>query len=137
MELEILDPIGKEEYYTFVDHWISSRSFLSILSSILYSFYYLDAQGIMLVYRINDRRTLSDVIHRDFIHLIHVPVLLVGSACDKDDEREISYEEGEILAKKNGFSFMEASSLSGLNVTLAFETLGKMILLQRRQRELA
>jgi len=41
---------------------------------------------------------------------------LVGTKCDLEDERQVSYEEGNTLAKKYSMNFFEVSSKSGKNV---------------------
>lgn len=52
-----------------------------------------------------------------------VPFVLVGNKCDLEEDREISYEKGQQLAKELKCPFLEASAKTRLNVVEAFETL--------------
>ena len=51
-------------------------------------------------------------------------IILVGNKCDvPEDKRQVSFEEGDSLAKQIGCSFVEASAKMGVNVNEAFEIL--------------
>lgn len=52
-----------------------------------------------------------------------VPFVLVGNKCDLEEDREISYEKGQQLAKELKCPFLEASAKTRHNVVEAFETL--------------
>eukprot|EP01117_Protostelium_nocturnum_P015528 TRINITY_DN6034_c0_g1_i1.p1 TRINITY_DN6034_c0_g1~~TRINITY_DN6034_c0_g1_i1.p1 ORF type:complete len:175 (+),score=56.64 TRINITY_DN6034_c0_g1_i1:180-704(+) len=117
VELEVLDTPGQEEYSAMLESWISG------------------AEGVMLVYRINCRNSFAEIVGRDLINKINqVPILLVGSWCDKEGERMVSSEEGQFFAEKHGLAFIEVSSLTGHNVNLAFETMGRMVLKKRDEK---
>ena len=91
--------------------------------------------GVMLVYDITNKKTFEDV--KDWIDLIsenitsnnnHFTIILVGNKTDLEDDREISYEEGEKLAKDYKYSFYETSALNGSNVEEAFMDLVNKII---------
>merc|ERR1711934_1184123 len=68
--------------------------------------YFRGAQGIVLVYDVTDRRSFESI--RNWISQIqqhadvHVNKILVGNKCDMLDEKVVSTEEGEQLAKEFG-----------------------------------
>ena len=53
---------------------------------------------------------------------------IVGNKVDLDDEREVSYEEGKILANEYKTSFLETSALENINIKQVFESLAKQCL---------
>ena len=73
--------------------------------------YYKGAIGALLVYDITRKET--------FIHVIkwleeiksniseQITIILIGNKKDLEDNREVSYKEGEAFAKKNGFIFLK------------------------------
>ena len=52
-----------------------------------------------------------------------IPIILLGNKADLENEREISKEEGMLLAKQEDYEFDECSCLKNINVASAFETL--------------
>ena len=46
--------------------------------------------------------------------------MLVGNKCEQEDGREVSYEEGQKLADKNGMKFYEATYKTGKNINEIF-----------------
>ena len=55
-------------------------------------------------------------------------MILVGTNCDLEDERIITYEEGEDFAINNGMKFIEVSAKNNISVNEAFEILVEEIL---------
>lgn len=53
--------------------------------------------------------------------------ILVGNKSDLKDAREVSIDEGKLLAESEGLFFLETSALDSSNVTAAFETIVKEI----------
>lgn len=49
--------------------------------------------------------------------------ILIGNKCDCQDQRAISYEEGEALAKEYSIHFYETSAKQDLNVEKSFITI--------------
>lgn len=53
--------------------------------------------------------------------------ILVGNKCDMLDEKVVSTEEGQKLAKEFGIEFWEASAKNNINVEQAFVGLAKQV----------
>lgn len=116
--LEVLDTAGQEEYTALRDQWVR------------------EGEGFLLVYSIVSRPTF-DRIER-FKNQItrvkdepNVPTMLVGNKCDKADEREVSFEEGQALASRLGCQFVETSAKTCVNVDKAYLNVVRMIREQR------
>ena len=60
----------------------------------------------------------------------NVTVILIGNKKDLEDKRQVSYEEGEKLAKENNLLFLETSAKSAENVQEAFMQTAEKILEQ-------
>jgi Ras-related protein Rab-8A len=54
---------------------------------------------------------------------VNVNKILIGNKCDVQDQRAISYEEGEALAKEYNIHFYETSAKQDLNVEKSFITI--------------
>ena len=50
--------------------------------------------------------------------------ILVANKIDLEQERQVSWKEGEVLAKKYNIPFIEVSAKDGRNVDRAFEMMG-------------
>ena len=88
--------------------------------------YYRDADSIVLVYDITNKYTfdecknyytqkIKELCRKD------INVILIGNKSDKENERVISFEEGQNFANNNNYFFMETSCLKNENVYEAFE----------------
>ena len=80
----------------------------------------------ILVYDITDRSSFENVpqIHEDILRIREVssvPCCLVGNKSDLVEDREVSVEEGQQLAKELGAIFFETSAKTGSNVNEAIE----------------
>jgi Ras-related protein Rab-2A len=94
--------------------------------------YYRGAVGALLVYDITRRDT--------YIHLIKwlselkenapkdITIILIGNKNDLENERQVSYEEGESFAKENGLLFLETSAKTANNIIEAFNLSAMKIL---------
>ena len=94
--------------------------------------YYRGAAGALLVYDITRRDT--------YIHLIKwlselkenapkdITIILIGNKNDLENERQVSYEEGENFAKENGLLFLETSAKTAHNIVEAFNLSAMKIL---------
>ncbi|QIW95920.1 hypothetical protein AMS68_001438 [Peltaster fructicola] len=137
--LEVLDTAGQEEYTALRDQWIR------------------DGEGFVLVYSISSRSSFARI--QKFHHQIQrvkesasagsptfpgsplsqtlpvpsgpAPIMLVGNKCDRVQEREVSTQEGQALAKQLGCDFVEASAKNCINVEKAFFDVVRQL---RRQR---
>lgn len=93
--------------------------------------YFRGAHGIILVYDVTDRRSFENIrnwmsqiqTHAD----VHVNKILVGNKCDMLEEKVVSTEEGEGLAKEFGMEFSECSAKTDINVDQSFLTVARQI----------
>ncbi|VDB99584.1 unnamed protein product [Peniophora sp. CBMAI 1063] len=95
--------------------------------------YYRGAAGAVLVYDITNRasflnlpRWLADARALASSSLV---VVLVGNKSDREDEREVEWDEANRWAADNNIHFLEASSLTGDNVEAPFLLAARSILL--------
>jgi Ras-related protein Rab-2A len=68
----------------------------------------------------NTREWLQEV--RDYSGNPNICLVLVGNKKDDEDDRQVSEEEGQDFADKNGLLFFEASAKSSENVEMIFTT---------------
>jgi Ras-related protein Rap-1B len=113
--LEILDTAGTEQFTAMRD------------------LYMKNGQGFVLVYSIIAQSTYNDLPDmREQILRVkdkdEVPMVLVGNKCDLNDQRVITTEQGQELARKFGScAFIEASAKQRINVDNIFTTLIRQI----------
>jgi small GTP-binding protein len=106
VKLQIWDTAGQEK-------------FRSITRS-----YYRGAAGALLVYDITRRDTYEHLTSwlddcRKYSNQ-NLTIMLVGNKSDLESRREVSREEGEAFAAKNGLFFLETSAKTAVNVEAAF-----------------
>ena len=94
--------------------------------------YYRGAVGALLVYDITRRDT--------YVHLVKwlselkenspkdITIILIGNKNDLENERQVSYQEGESFAKENGLLFLETSAKTANNIVEAFNLSAMKIL---------
>ncbi|MHA2283989.1 MAG: Rab family GTPase [Promethearchaeota archaeon] len=103
----------------------------------LFSQYCKSANGAFFMYDITTQSSLDHLyewtqIVRD--NTGDIPIMLIGSKLDLNEYREVTYDEGLLIAKKyNLASFLEISSKTGENVEKAFETMIKMLIERNSQ----
>jgi len=113
--LEILDTAGTEQFTAMRD------------------LYMKNGQGFVLVYSIIAQSTFNDLpdLREQILRVKDcdsVPMVLVGNKCDLQDQRVITQEQGEGLAKKfGGCTFLEASAKTKVNVDQIFHDLIRQI----------
>jgi Ras-related protein Rap-1A/Ras-related protein Rap-1B len=112
--LEILDTAGTEQFTAMRD------------------LYMKNGQGFVLVYSIIAQSTFNDLAElREQILRVKdtekVPMVLVGNKCDLADQRVITTEQGEQLAKRFDCTFLEASAKTKHNVEQIFYDLIRQI----------
>jgi len=94
--------------------------------------YYKGAIGALLVYDITRKETFTHV--TKWLEEVKnnssksITVILIGNKKDLEDKRQVSYEEGEALAKDNGLMFLETSAKTSYNVVEAFNLSAQSIL---------
>lgn len=80
--------------------------------------YYQQAHGIIMVYDISSRESFDGLnFWKDIIEekcSKETKILLIGNKSDLETIREISTKEGEELAEKHGYFFMETSAKKNL-----------------------
>jgi len=113
IKLQIWDTAGQERFRTITTS------------------YFRGAQGILLVYDVTDRRSFESI--RNWVSQIqqhadvHVNKILVGNKADMVDEKVVSTEEGEKLAKEFGIDFWECSAKNNTNVEESFIGIGRAV----------
>eukprot|EP00596_Hydrurales_sp_CCMP1899_P007343 CAMPEP_0119034278 /NCGR_PEP_ID=MMETSP1177-20130426/1279_1 /TAXON_ID=2985 /ORGANISM="Ochromonas sp, Strain CCMP1899" /LENGTH=197 /DNA_ID=CAMNT_0006991603 /DNA_START=207 /DNA_END=800 /DNA_ORIENTATION=+ len=109
IKLQIWDTAGQERFRTITTS------------------YFRGAQGILLVYDVTDRQTFVSIrnwvaqiqMHAD----VNVNKILIGNKCDIQDQRAVSFEEGETLAREYNIHFFETSAKQDMNVEKSFITI--------------
>lgn len=102
--LDILDSAGQEEFSALRDQYMST------------------GQGFVMVYSITDANSFEDLngIHDKLVKAKddpNIPIVLVGNKCDLEEERKVSKDDGEAMAKKFGnCTFLEASAKERIHV---------------------
>ena len=113
--LEILDSAGTEQFSAMRD------------------LYMKNGQGFALVYSITSQSTFKDLARLRYQILVvkdayFVPMVLVGNKCDLENEREVSRDQGQNLARQWGnITFMESSAKSRINISEIFHDLVRQI----------
>ena len=85
------------------------------------------SSGILLVYNITDRASFENL--NAWLTEIKnnaekdTGIILVGTNCDLEEERKVTYQEGKDFAESNKMKFIEVSAKNNINVKEAFETL--------------
>ena len=78
------------------------------------------SDGVILIYDITNEFSYENIYGwMDNIYQVKgkdFPVILIGNKCDKDEERVVSKEKGEEMAKKYNITFFEASNKMGINI---------------------
>lgn len=118
LTLQIWDTVKIKRIYLYNTHKAGQESFRSIVKS-----FYRNAAGAFLVYDISNAESFHKL---DFwIKEMkenarqNMVLILVGNKNDKENERQISKEEGINYMKKNGISlFFETSAKTGENIEL-------------------
>eukprot|EP01120_Amphizonella_sp_Union-15-10_P009793 TRINITY_DN378_c0_g1_i1.p1 TRINITY_DN378_c0_g1~~TRINITY_DN378_c0_g1_i1.p1 ORF type:complete len:212 (-),score=52.58 TRINITY_DN378_c0_g1_i1:59-628(-) len=112
--LEILDTAGTEQFTAMRD------------------LYMKNGQGFVLAYSIVAQSTFNDLPEmREQILRVkdteNVPMVLVGNKCDLSDQRVITTDQGEALAKKFNATFLESSAKTKVNIEQVFYDLIRQI----------
>ena len=101
--------------------------------------YYRDANGILLVYDISNRKSFENI--NDWKEEIknYAPekcvVFLVANKSDLIEKREVSTQEGKDKANELGYSFNEVSAKYGDNIFLLFENISEEMIKQLKKDE--
>ena len=109
VKLQIWDTAGQERFRTITQA------------------YYRGAMGILLIYDVTNTKSWSNV--RTWVRNIEgnapqtVNKILVGNKCDLTQQRQVSTQQGQQLAREYDIKFFETSARSNTNVQEAFTTL--------------
>ena len=113
VKMQIWDTAGQER-------------FRNVISS-----YFKGAHGILLIYDITARDSFKELenwlgeVERNATP--QVLKILIGNKCDLDEQRQITVDEGEAFAARNGMKFIETSAKNNTIVNEAFEALAKIM----------
>ncbi len=114
VKMQIWDTAGQERFRTVV------------------STYFRGAHGILLLYDVTNKDSFKNLenwlIEIEKNSNQKVLKILIGNKCDLTEDREITTEEGQTFANRNGMEFMETSAKMNTNVSEAFTTLGKLMI---------
>ena len=115
INISIYDTSGQERYEAIIFNFIKK------------------CDGVLLVYSITDEQTFNDLTKwinkiRELQPDTKYPVILVGNKIDLEEQRVISKEKGEKIAKENLFPFYETSAKTGEKVNESFQHLIDLIL---------
>ena len=93
--------------------------------------YYKGAHGIILIYDVTEQKSFDNV--KNWMAQIkeevseRVSIVLVGNKIDDEDNRKISTEQGESMAKEYEIMFFECSAKTGQNIDEIFNNLVKKV----------
>ncbi len=120
IKLKIWDTAGQERFRSIQKH------------------YYNKVDGILFIYDITNK-TSFDIIEQWYNEVKNyndnIIGVLIGNKTDLEDNRTVTTEQGQELAKKLNFAFYECNSVDGENVHEAFESLVKMILEEKNKNK--
>jgi Ras-related protein Rab-1A len=115
IKMQIWDTAGQER-------------FKNIISS-----YYRGANGILLLYDVTEKDSFKNLsnwlIEIEKNASKNVLKILIGNKVDLEDKRVISFNQGKEFADTYGLKYIETSAKKNLNVTEAFETLARELML--------
>lgn len=93
--------------------------------------YYLNSHGGILVFDLTRKDTMQELEkwHNEFVKKAgHVPLMVFGNKCDLQEQKVVSIEEGESIAKKFNALYTETSALDGTAVESSFTALAWKII---------
>ena len=105
--LDVLDTAGQDEYSAMREQYMRN------------------GEGFLIVYSVTSRDSFERV-KKFYDHILRVkekssvPIVVVGTKSDLEEQRQVTAKEGKELAKELNCKFFEASSLSRVNVDACF-----------------
>lgn len=94
--------------------------------------YLSNAEVGILVYDVTNRSSFENIDKNWYIEIKKaspdISLILVGNKIDLESERVVSRDEGEVLAKKLGLTYIETSAKTGENINDAFKMLALQII---------
>ena len=125
--------LKEKQYKLFFYDTTGQEKYKSIALNII-----KNAHGIILMYDINKKTSFESI--PEWIKSAkdakgdNFPMILLGNKIDIENEREVTKEEGEALAKENNLDFYETSNKTGINIEEAGLAIVNKIL-EKRQRD--
>ncbi|KAL7713371.1 small monomeric GTPase [Entamoeba marina] len=122
---KIIDIDGEQVMLNIFDTG-GAETYISMNDSLL-----KQGDGFIYVYSITNRRNFEGInsyykrLHkvRDMDSNSHVPIIIVGNKIDLENEREVTFDEGQQLANSWDVDFIECSAKEDINITELFETI--------------
>jgi len=110
VHLEVIDTAGQEQFFA------------------VQAMYFRGVHGIFLVCDVTSRETFHNVprwldLARLYCTESNALIILIGNKIDQVNKRQVSYEEGQALAKCHGLSYMEASALDVERIEEMYKTM--------------
>ena len=111
-KLMIFDTAGQERFRSLSENYIKK------------------ANGILLVYNISERVSFQNI--ENWMESIKensngIPTILIGNKSDLNDERAVSFEEGNQKAQEFGCPFYETNCKNGDNIDKCFVELAELV----------
>lgn len=105
--IDVLDTAGQEEYSAMREQYMRS------------------SHGFVLLYSITSRQSFYEIstFQQEILRVKdkdYFPMIVVGNHCDRENERQVSKQEGAALAKRFECRFVEGPSKDWINVDVAF-----------------
>jgi GTPase KRas protein len=144
--VEIYDPTIEDVFRTQVTV-DEETCFVEVLDCIAERFQYSrffkekHDEGFLCVYDVTFRSSfeklpssfIEEILHCDTPNEIPI-IIIVGNKCDLESQRQVSKEEGEELANRYGYPFIETSAKTGHNVEECFFQLIRKVREFRKQK---
>ncbi|KAJ5070730.1 ras-like protein [Anaeramoeba ignava] len=111
--LEVLDTAGQDEFRSIRDK------------------YFQTGEGFLIVYSVTDLRSFTEA--KSFHQTLErikgqvYPSITIGNKADLENERKVTYQQGQELSSSFKSKFLEASAKSGMNVTQCFEEVAREV----------
>ena len=122
IKFKIYDTAGQERFKSISQNYIKK------------------ANGILLMYSISDKASFNNI--ENWMTNIKEnsgnknAIVLIATKCDLNEERVVSKESGEALAKQFGINFYETSSKSNINIKEAFFDIAGQIIEKNKGKKL-
>jgi Ras-related protein Rab-8A len=119
VKVQVWDTAGQEQYKAMTSN------------------FYRSAMGVAVVYDVTYRRSFMNI--PNWLKNVEehgsdgMCKFLVGNKCDMQNDRAVSWEEGQELAERYGMIFMETSAKANINVDEVFTGLAKACISQKEQ----
>ena len=97
--------------------------------------FYKQGHGIIVAFAVNEPQSFADV--TTWLNSIrehadpNVVKILVGNKCDLENERRVSYQDADALAKQNGMHYYDTSAKKDYNIDAFMDDLIKQVYEQK------